>query len=232
MKEQNSVEFDSFARGYDETFGNKGEGFFRAKVMPYIQRKPQCVLDGGCGSGSVTLQFSEIAHFVVGIDLSMEMIALAKQRLSEMGAGNVDFVVADLENLPFVNRSFDFTFSAYALHHTDTDMSVSELKRVAGENGSILVRDLVVNRPRLHRIPLWHVIYNIIFFPCLVKNKGLRRAMKLTSFELEPSWIRHKANQNLFSPKQFEESFRQNLPGCTFPEGSTGVAFWTASNML
>jgi len=229
MTEKKAAEFDSFADGYDAIFGQKSGAFFREKVVPYIPHKPQYILDAGCGSGSVTIRFSELGRFVMGVDISSEMIALAKRRSDEMGIENVAYVIADLEHLPFVDHAFDFTISAYALHHTDIDLSLHEVKRLASEKGEVLVRDLVVNRPRLHRIALWHVFYPLLFFPRLLKSRGIRKAMKLTSFELSPSWIRHKVNQRLLSPKQFEDHYQRILPGCTFPEGPIGVALWKAS---
>ena len=229
--ETNAAEFDSFAEGYDQIYGGKDWVFFRDKVMPYTPEKAEYILDAGCGSGSVTLFLSDIGRTCVGIDLSSEMIKLAKRRSEDIGIENVTFVIADLNNLPFIDHAFDFTISANALHHTDIDTSLPELKRLASAGGSILVRDIVVNRPRLHRIALWHVIYNILFFPRLLKSKGARRALQLLTFELRPSWIRHKINQRLLSPQQFEDGFQRILPGCTFPEGPIGVAFWSATGV-
>lgn len=228
MAEKKAAEFDSFADGYDSIFGGKNWVYFREKVLPYVSENPRRILDAGCGSGAVTLRFSEIGRFTIGIDISSEMISLAKRRSDEMGVENVAFVIADLEHLPFVDQAFDFTISDFAIHHTDIDLSLHELRRLASENGSVLVRDLVVNRPRLHGIALWHVFYALLLFPRLLRSKGIRRAMKIMIFELNPSWIRHKVNQQLLSPENFEDHYQRMLPGCSFPEGPIGVALWKA----
>jgi len=71
------------------------------------------VLDVGCGDGRIT---SEIARgvakgYVVGVDASSNMIALASQKL----APNLRFEVADARSLPF-HHEFDLVVSFNALH--------------------------------------------------------------------------------------------------------------------
>jgi len=55
------------------------------------------VLELGAGSGRATVFLARAAGFVVGLDLSPEMIAVARRRLA--GASNVALVVADMREI-------------------------------------------------------------------------------------------------------------------------------------
>lgn len=221
--------FDNFSAGYQETYGRKDPQFLEEKVYPYLPSDAQIILDAGCGSGSTTFGISGDHRYVVGVDISHEMIKLAKQNQAQGNKNGIDFLIADLDFLPFKNDSFDFAMSIAALHHTDLNNSLPGLVRITKQQGTILVRDLVVNRPSLQGIWLWHVFLALLSIPFLIKRKGLRNAWRLLSFELNPAWIKHKLNQHLLSPIQFESNYKRLLPGCTFPEGPIGVALWHPS---
>lgn len=61
------------------------------------------VLDAGCGYGRMSAYFPE--HTYTGVDFSPDFIAAAKLRHPEK-----DFIVGELEHLPFDDKTFDFAF--------------------------------------------------------------------------------------------------------------------------
>jgi SAM-dependent methyltransferase len=73
------------------------------------------VLDAGCGPGLVSLAFLEAGHRLVGIDLSVEMIARAKARCSGFG-DRARFESQSVFEAPPV-EPFDASISRYVLHH-------------------------------------------------------------------------------------------------------------------
>jgi SAM-dependent methyltransferase len=54
-------------------------------------------LDVGTGTGRVALGLAPVCRRVVGVDRAEEAIAEARRRAGEMGLGNVEFVVGDVE---------------------------------------------------------------------------------------------------------------------------------------
>lgn len=73
------------------------------------------VLDVGCGTGSLALLLAPCAKHVSGLDVSGEMIRIA--RAKAIAVPNVDFLVGDLAGpLPFEPESLDGT-CAYSLIH-------------------------------------------------------------------------------------------------------------------
>ncbi|NPA53775.1 MAG: methyltransferase domain-containing protein [Aquificae bacterium] len=83
-------------------------------------------IDLGCGTGFL-YDFLENKN-VIGIDISKEMILFYKEK-------NPKAVIADIEKLPFKEKSFDFAVSNFSLHWTDIEKSFLETYRVLKEKG-------------------------------------------------------------------------------------------------
>ena len=80
-------------------------------------RGDEMVLDAGCGTGKLTrevLQLLSSGH-VVGLDVSQNMLRVARENLGKDFGERVEFVAADLLALPF-DQEFDGIFSTAAFH--------------------------------------------------------------------------------------------------------------------
>jgi len=74
------------------------------------------VLDVPVGTGRYLPIMLDRGHRVTGLDSSDEMIAITRQRASELG-GTVDTVVGDATRLPFDDGAFDVVLSSRFLRH-------------------------------------------------------------------------------------------------------------------
>lgn len=91
------------------------------------------VLDVACGPGYVTGAATAWGATTVGIDFSENMVALARSIFHEL-----DFRVADAEDLPFDDQSFDAVLINYGvLHFPDPDKALAEAHRVLKQNGRL-----------------------------------------------------------------------------------------------
>ena len=70
------------------------------------------VLDVGCGTGVVALTAARHGALVSGSDLTPELIDQAIEN-ARIGQLNIDFQVADVEELPYQDNSFDFVLSQF-----------------------------------------------------------------------------------------------------------------------
>ncbi len=70
----------------------------------------QTILDLGCGTGTLTVQLSDLCSKVIGVDSSPNMIDKAKKQF-----GNIEFMVCDALELPF-DEEFDVVFSNAVFH--------------------------------------------------------------------------------------------------------------------
>ncbi|MHC4319376.1 MAG: class I SAM-dependent methyltransferase, partial [Planctomycetota bacterium] len=90
------------------------------------------VLDMGCGSGRFTLALARAgADRVIGVDLGRQSLDEADRIATGAGIDNVQFIAADVLDLPFDDEAFDFVFCNGVLHHTaDMERGVRQLYRV------------------------------------------------------------------------------------------------------
>lgn len=96
------------------------------------------LLDVGCGPGSLVPALREIGKVnVVGIDLSPEMIELARARYPD-----ARFEVGDVEALAFPDASFDVVLCSGMLHHlASLRGAMTQIARVLRPGGIMLARE-------------------------------------------------------------------------------------------
>jgi len=88
------------------------------KVLATLKlRGDELLMDAGCGSGRLTAELLENLPEgrVVGIDISQNMLASARDHLRSRFGTRVQFVAADLQDLP-LEHAFDGIFSTAAFH--------------------------------------------------------------------------------------------------------------------
>lgn len=109
-------------------------------------RSGEAVLDLGCGAGFdafIAAQLVGPTGRIVGIDLSPEMVAVAKAGLREAKFPQVEFQVASVEALPFPNASFDVALSNGVLNLIpDKPGALSEVFRILRPGGRLQACDI------------------------------------------------------------------------------------------
>jgi ubiquinone/menaquinone biosynthesis C-methylase UbiE len=156
------------------------------------------VLDLGCGSGEAIRALIETgAQFVVGMDISLTELILAKKLLSEQGV-NACLVAGCAESMPFCQDYFDFIYSPDVIEHvSDQHKYLAEIKRILLKEGKA-----VLNSPNRFSVvcPEPHVgIWFLTFLPrrwvdpvCRLLGKGPYIGKRLLSlFELQQSLENH-----------------------------------------
>ncbi len=102
-------------------------------------------LDVATGGGHTALALAPQVREVVAADLTPQMLEAAQERATEMGVTNVRFVVADAEDLPFEDGSFDLVTCRIATHHfPHPDAFFSEAARVLKPVGRLVFQDQIV----------------------------------------------------------------------------------------
>lgn len=115
-----------------------------AFLLPHL-RSGMCVLDVGCGPGTITLGLAESVApgEVVGVDLQEAMVDRARALAAERGIANVRFDLADAYELPFSDRSFDAALEHRVLMHlADPVRGLREVRRVLRPGGVLGLRDV------------------------------------------------------------------------------------------
>lgn len=101
------------------------------------------VLDVGCGAGAWTALFARRYRRVVGIELSHNMIAAARERLA--GLDNIELIEGDVLRVP-VEGPFDGAFLGGLLMYLNRDDAVRLLARLSGlvQHGRIILRESTI----------------------------------------------------------------------------------------
>jgi ubiquinone/menaquinone biosynthesis C-methylase UbiE len=99
------------------------------------------VLDAGTGTGRFAIYLAQRGINIVAIDSSKEMVAIAKKKAELEGCQHrIHFIVSDIENLPFKDKSFNGVCSIIVLIHlAEVGKAVSELLRVLKPGGTTVL---------------------------------------------------------------------------------------------
>lgn len=135
-------------------------------------RKGQKVLDLAGGTGDLTAKFSRIVGQtgqVTLADINDSMLKVGRSKLRDLGiVGNVSYVQANAEELPFPDNHFDLVTIAFGLRNvTDKDKALASMYRVLKPGGRLLV--LEFSKPLYKPLSKFYDFYSFNVLPKLGK---------------------------------------------------------------
>ena len=152
MKDKNMIAVDTYnkiAQEYDKEFGNDySDTPYVDKFLNYLEGKK--VLDIGCGVGNLTKYIMDKGFNVEGIDLSKEMLNIAKQKYSD-----IKFYEMNMKEIT-LRKKYDGIMLAYSLFHLTKKEVIELLPKyydLLNSNGKILLilqygqGERIVNEP-------------------------------------------------------------------------------------
>ena len=127
------------------------------ELVVLAQPRPADVcLDVATGAGNSAFALAAHVRQVVGLDITPEMLDQARSGAEKRSLGNVSWVLADAETLPFETAAFDvYTVRAAPHHFLDLDRALAEALRVLKPGGRAAFIDCsppTAARERLHDV--------------------------------------------------------------------------------
>ena len=147
MKSQMEKMVDSYDSYMGKvTFGR--EQVLREITVDLAQVKPgDCVLEVGCGTGTLTLAAKRRAGSTgaaFGIDQIPGMVA-ASQRKAAQASEQITFQIGSIDNIPFPDNRFDVVMCSFMIFHMSEETrrkGIAEIQRVLKPGGRLLVLDM------------------------------------------------------------------------------------------
>jgi len=149
LKAKQKRHYDKIARNYTKNIDQRSYDYYFCftkmallnTLKNHFKNLKSCKgLDNGCGNGDLARAVREHCKSMTGADISKGMIALSKNKKSD-----VKFTCAPSDKLPFKDSAFDFVISTHLFHHLITDRlvdaTVNEMKRVVKKGGIIVILD-------------------------------------------------------------------------------------------
>src|SRR5690606_35814899 len=112
-----------------------------AALVKLVGKRPfQSMLDLGTGTGRLLEIFSPLYRRGVGIDMSREMLTVARANLDKAGIGNAQVRQGDIYAPPFERDSFDLVTIHQVLHYLDDPaLAIREAARLLRPAGRLSV---------------------------------------------------------------------------------------------
>lgn len=164
--------FNSIAKRYDFLNHLLSMGIDRSwrkrLVKMLVEHNPKTVLDVATGTADLAIAVSKNSKAkITGIDIAEEMVNIGRLKIASLKLNQqIELKVADSENIPFSDNTFDAAIVAFGVRNFETlNKGLSEMNRVLKSGGMIAV--LEFSRPRHFPVRNLYMFYFRYILPSL-----------------------------------------------------------------
>ncbi len=162
-KKQVEKMFDSIAKRYDLLNHSLSFGmdyYWRRKAIKYLTNNPKTILDVATGTADFAISAAKLKDVkITGIDISEGMVNIGKEKIKRKRLeGVIELQIADSENLPFTENSFDAITAGFGVRNFENlEKGLSEMYRVLSKNGIAAI--LEPSKPKSFPLKQIYTIY-------------------------------------------------------------------------
>jgi SAM-dependent methyltransferase len=201
--QQVRADFDRLARLHDDAWDhNRHHHRF---LLARVPRPCREALEIGCGAGAFSHALAARAERVLALDLSPEMIRVARTRAPQRA--NLDFQLADASAWPFPSERFDCIASIATLHHLDPRVLIPRLRAALRPGGVLLILDLVSDEGPLD------LARSALAVPANVALRLLHTGRLRDPKPVREAWEEHGRGETYLRLSEVREICRELLPG-------------------
>lgn len=110
-------------------------------VMRHELKRQSSVLDAGCGSGSLLFKIAGYGCRTFGLEQSKEYVEILRNRIKSLGFNENTYIKpGSIDNIPYLDKSFDVVVSAEVLEHVKDDTkAIMEFYRILRPGGICVI---------------------------------------------------------------------------------------------
>jgi SAM-dependent methyltransferase len=196
-------DFDRIALLPDAVWNHNAH--YHAYLLGQIPERCRQVLEIGCGTGRFSRLLAGRAERVLAVDLSPQMIRLARER-SELYP-NIDFVNCDVMTYQLPDGQFDCVATLTTIHHLPAEIILRRIRDALRPGGVFVCLDLY-QRSNLNDLLFDGVAYPVNLFLRLLKTGRPR-----PSREVREAYDEHGRTDTYLTLPQVERMCADILPG-------------------
>lgn len=174
-------------------------------LLRHVPTNCQNALDVGCGTGTFARRLAERSQHVLALDLSPEMIRLARERSAQFS--NIDFELSDVRNYPLDVAGFDCIASIATLHHLPFEELLMKMKAAVKPDGVLLILDLFEPQG------ITDSLSNLVAIPVSVGLRLIHHGRLLPQREVRDAWTAHERHDSYPTMMQVHTLCERILPG-------------------
>lgn len=198
-----------------------------ADTLTKIPQSVPRLLDAGCASGRLTLHLASRAEFAVGMDLSRDLIDLARRFQKERRIANVAWVVGNIEHPPFRAECFDLVTSTNVLRLTNLPVSIEALGRLVKPGGRMMIQDVFILARWLPWLPRLHLLRTFRSVPRYLSLFGPKMMLRIVAYRFSPNELLRSIRIQSWTLGAIEETYHRILHGSSVQKNQWGyIADW------
>lgn len=105
------------------------------------------ILDAPCGTGRMTSYMAALGYKVMAVDISIQMITVAQNRLTASPATPLYYIQADATHLPFRSKTFACATAIRFMGHLPSVVRIQTLRELARVSREYVIADYCVYHP-------------------------------------------------------------------------------------
>ena len=178
---------------------------YHSSLLRQVPLNCENALEIGCGTGAFARALASRCGRVVALDLSAEMIRVARSRSSRFE--NLEFQLADAMTWGFPQSHFDFVCSIATLHHLEQRELLLKIKRALKPGGVLVVLDLVQSDSLAERM------CDVVAFGVSGGLRLIHNGRLQPPAEVRKAWEQHGKHDSYLTMAQVRALADEILPG-------------------
>ena len=181
-------------------------------LLRHVGNGCQNALEIGCGTGAFARLLAERSQHVLALDLSPEMIRVARARSAQFP--NIEFQVADAMSRNFPAAHFDCIAAIATLHHLPLHEMILKLKAALKPGGVLIVLDLFEPERNLFTAAgLLDTFLNIVAMGVSVNLRLIHNRRLKPPREVRAAWAAHEQHDSYPKMREIRTLCADILPG-------------------